>query len=758
MIEQSHLLRRFDKLKKTSWGWIAACPGHDDKTPSLSISRAEDGRWLLKCHANCDFNHIVQAANLTPADLSPASNGAAAPAASREIVYRYEDENGKLAFEVVRRDTREGKKILQRRPDPEKPGAYIWNLKYVRRVLYRLPQLLAAAPDQIVYIVEGEKCADALASCGLTATTNSGGAEKWLATYNEHVAERRIVILPDNDLPGFRHARQVAAGVGPLASAWAYLQLPGLSEGDDVADWLQSHNAAELQRLAEQSLADKIHELRTENDPAGGLPEIDLEIVELKALSDLAWAALLKRNEPPYMFRRAGQLVRLDTDEKGRITTVPMTTATMAHEVRRAAIWTFKGNPSNPPRDLASDMLEQRGLPLPPLNYLVTVPVFSTSGKLNTEPGYDPASAVLYVPEKGFRARPLPSRVTDSDVSDAVRFITDEIFYDFPFVAEGDRVNAFALYLLPYLRNLIDGPTPNHLIEASSEGSGKGLLADACALPVLGSELPVGTPCENDEEWEKEILRILLASKQLVLIDNITGTVDSKKLAAALTGREFEGRMMRSHGTIVVPVRCIWIMTGNNPQLSRELTRRSVRIRIAPRVENPWERTGFKKPDLRGWIREHRADCVYAAHVLCQNWIQAGCPPGERIVGSYEEWSKVIGGVLQSAGIAGFLSNSSDFYVASDTNGQAWRDLIEAWEMDFGCREIEIADVLRIVREIENFRLNGKDDAAQKVSLGKLLESKRGCIIGGCSIEKINLGARQKRWKLTRISDDETLI
>ena len=67
---------------------------------------------------------------------------------------------------------------------PTSSGGWAWNVKGVRRVLYRLPELLAR-PDETVYVVEGEKDADRLASLGLLATTNSGGAGKWQDQYAE---------------------------------------------------------------------------------------------------------------------------------------------------------------------------------------------------------------------------------------------------------------------------------------------------------------------------------------------------------------------------------------------------------------------------------------------------------------------------------------------------------------------------------------------------------------------------------------------
>ena len=88
--------------------------------------------------------------------------------------YDYTDENGELLFQAVRY---EPKGFNQRRPDGK--DSWKWSLKGVKRVLYRLPELMSADPAKPVFVVEGEKDADNLIQLGLVATTNPMGAGKW---------------------------------------------------------------------------------------------------------------------------------------------------------------------------------------------------------------------------------------------------------------------------------------------------------------------------------------------------------------------------------------------------------------------------------------------------------------------------------------------------------------------------------------------------------------------------------------------------
>jgi hypothetical protein len=220
------------KAKPCGDGYTARCPSHHpDKKPSLSIGEGEDGKLLLTCHANkgCTYESILAAI--------PHANGN--NGARREVAhFNYRNENGNLLHQVVRSDP---KQFLQRQPGDG--GDWVWNLKGVRRVPYRLPELLAADPSQQVFIPEGEGKCDALAKRGLLATCNSGGAGKWVekdgsSKYNKYLAGRHCVVLPDCDVAGLKHAEQVATSLQGIAASVKVIHLPGLDEKGDIKDWL----------------------------------------------------------------------------------------------------------------------------------------------------------------------------------------------------------------------------------------------------------------------------------------------------------------------------------------------------------------------------------------------------------------------------------------------------------------------------------------------------------------------------------------
>lgn len=168
------------------------------------------------------------------------------PVKRKEVAkYNYVDETGTLLFQVVRF---EPKDFRQRCPVD---GHWSWSVKGVRKVPYRLRELLGAV-DATVYIVEGEKDVDRLMPLGLTATCNAGGAGKWSAELSEFFRERRVVILPDNDEPGRKHAAKVSAALTAVGAMVRVIHLPGLPEKGDVSDWLDAGGTVEkLQALLE---------------------------------------------------------------------------------------------------------------------------------------------------------------------------------------------------------------------------------------------------------------------------------------------------------------------------------------------------------------------------------------------------------------------------------------------------------------------------------------------------------------------------
>ena len=177
----------------------ACCPAHDDTNPSLSIAAGTKGRdVVVHCHAGCQPGDVLRVLDLRWTDFGTGSN-------DPEAVYNYLTADGEIVYQVVRFP---GKQFRQRHMTIL--GDWVWNIKGVDRVLYRLPQVLAAvAHRETIWLVEGEKDADRMCAAGVTATCNSGGAGKMTLDAIEVLRGADVVIVADRDEPGRMHARDV---------------------------------------------------------------------------------------------------------------------------------------------------------------------------------------------------------------------------------------------------------------------------------------------------------------------------------------------------------------------------------------------------------------------------------------------------------------------------------------------------------------------------------------------------------------------
>lgn len=742
--------------KQTGQGrWMTLCPAHYDHNPSLSIDTAPDGKILLKCHsqqcANSDIIAELQERGLWPkpnGDQNGANRGERRRQARTErklgapvAISDYICPDGQLGYQTLKYETLDDKgerkkTFLQRRPCPTCKGedrggcgdkkckrGWIWNLKGTPRLLYRLLAIIESASQprpngelRGIAVVEGEKCADAVTRIGLNGTTNSEGATKWHPEFNPYFRDRYVVIFEDRDSKGERHTLIVARNLKGFARSIKIVRAKdlGLTEPkSDVADWVERRERegkppeeikAELLAIIEQ-----IPEWQDEERV--GI-EIDADSDDLVTTTGLAWRALIAKNSPPRLFLRGDLPVRAEHDDRGAVVTRPLTRERMTHELVRAANWTKQGKGAEkglivcgrPHRHHIEDFMATPSPPLPTLQRITSVPIFAADGKLIIEPGYH--AGILYSPPPGFFLPTVQDSPGEDDLRKAMGLI-DELLFDFPFVEPSDRAHAVGLLLLPFARELIAGPTPLHRIEGPIEGAGKGLLADVLMAPGLHGHVASIAEPTSDEEWRKQITTYLIAGYGALKIDNVEHPLTAGAFAKALTDYFWTDRILGVNKDVNLPMRWLWIMTANNPVLSGELRRRSIRTRIDPRCEHPELRTGFRH-DLPKWAIENRAGLIWSALTLIRHWVSRERPapaPSVKPLGSYEDWTRVVGGILHVASIPGFLESvTTDATVVSGESG-AMSEFVTKWRSQFGDRTVQCSDLIEIAKQIDGVPL-----------------------------------------------------
>ncbi|MFN3644680.1 MAG: toprim domain-containing protein [Gemmobacter sp.] len=578
---------------------------------------------------------------------------------------------------------------------------------------------------------------------------------------------RRVLILADNDASGagLRAAEAAARRLRAQGRDVAVVLPP--EEGEDFNDLLLREGPeavaaliADAEAITEAEPTLLIGQHRPVNYQGSGeaIPTLRADEGDLARSVERVWSLLMASNRTPWVFRFAGQPTWVVPDDEGRPVATAITEERLRHMLARLAHWkklNGKGElvAAPPPIAVVKSVLATPDPALPVLVGIVNTPVFGRGGTLLTTPGYHPDARLLYAPTPGFVVPTIPAKPSTAEVAAARSLLCEDLLGDFPFVGPAEMAHVIALLLLGFLRGMIDGPTPLHLIEKPSPGSGATLMVDAVATILTRSGASVMTEGRDDDEWRKRVTAKLRQIPAIVLIDNLRAKLDSSAVAAALTAPFWEDRILGASEMARLPIRCLWIATGNNPEFSNEMARRLLRIRLDPHEERPWQRTGFRHPDLMTWVRANRPRLVAACLTLCQAWIAAGKPRGARTIGSFENWAHVVGGVLEVAGIPGFLGNLDEMMEASDSEGAGWSAFIAAWWDRFGTAEVGAADLFDIALFCDPAPpITGHTDRAQKTSFGIAIKKMRDRVfrVGDLTLRLVQAGTfrRAVKWQL----------
>lgn len=341
-----------------------------------------------------------------------------------------------------------------------------------------------------------------------------------------------------------------------------------------------------------------------------------------------------------------------------------------------------------PETRLASLVLEHNEKPYPHIIGTTSVPILRHNGEIVTEQGYDKRSHLWYAPSDDLADLHLPEYPTQEDALKAVEVI-DDILHDFCFASKKDRTHTFAALLTTLLRPIV-GNVPLCNIDAPMQGTGKSLL---CTIIVMIATLGAYAnliapqsnpkyPAEAEEEWRKSILANLMQGYPIVVIDNLPRgcKFSCAALDSALTKPEFTGRLLGQSKMITVPSRAMWICNGNNISVIGDTARRTYHIRLDAQNSKPWLRNNFRYSNIISTVKERRAEIITALLTIIRAWFVAEKPPaihGIRM-GSFEEWSDTLGGILEFIGLEGFLSDLQ----GQSEEGQGddeWIPFIEAW-------------------------------------------------------------------------------
>jgi ligand-binding SRPBCC domain-containing protein len=419
------------------------------------------------------------------------------------------------------------------------------------------------------------------------------------------------------------------------------------------------------------------------------LPQIQVTDRQLRDMTREALDALRQANDPPSLFAHAGRAVRVTEEETGRCVIHPADEGVLRNLLSRSADFyeTRRNVIRNcaPPMDVVKDVLATAPVDwgFPPLVNIIASPALREDGTVIQSRGYDHSSRLFYAPARELILPEIPDEPSSEHVQVAIDMILD-ILSGFPFVDDASQANAIASMLTPICRPAIRGPTPLALFDATTQGTGKTLLTEVVSLIVSGREGAMFSAPREADEWRKQLTSVLREGTSTVIIDNVVYRLDSADLCKALTETIHGDRILGQSQIVSLPVRCTWIATGNNIQLGGDMLRRCYWVRIDAKCPRPYERSGFRHKRLKQYVLAHRGELLAGLLALARSWFVAGCPPPDITpLGSFEDWTTIVGGILQHAGVKGFLANSGELSKQADTESVQWEAFLKALANQF---------------------------------------------------------------------------
>ena len=417
----------------------------------------------------------------------------------------------------------------------------------------------------------------------------------------------RIVILADHDGSGAgQRAAETAAHRLTAEGRRVWIALPSRG-GEDFNDVLLRGGAAAVNTVVEQAT-----EWPRQNDqeapaikakggthrpigfaqPAILRPMLRADDGDLAHATRRTWDALLTANDPPWLFRSGGRPAWAVRDDDGLPIVQPLTEDRMRSALAQLVDWrklsrTDELVPAYPPAGVIKSILATPDPSLPVLAGLSPRPCSAATASSSPRRATIFPRGFSMTRPPGSTSRPCRRGQLNRKSRPPARSCSTTCSGIFRSRAKlSVRMRLHSFWSASCARD----------VEKPTQGTGATLMIDAISVIATGYRASVMVEGSDDEEWRKRLTAKLRQIPSLVLIDNLRRPLNSAALAAALTAPYWEDRVLRVSEITRLPIRCIWIATGNNPEFSGEMARRLVRIRLDARIDKPWRRSGFRNP------------------------------------------------------------------------------------------------------------------------------------------------------------------
>ncbi len=294
------------------------------------------------------------------------------------------------------------------------------------------------------------------------------------------------------------------------------------------------------------------------------------------------------------------------------------------------------------------------------------LPVLRAGGKIELLPeGYDLESRT-YTFKSGIE---YDETMTLDQGVDILTSLTSEFpFGDWPEIKSGETgpikpsrsqavviagmLTMFAGGLLPRLAR-----KPAFVYTSNSVGSGKTLLAQMATASVIGEAATKAWPA-REEELQKLLDTTVQYGKPYLLFDNLRGMLKSSSLEAFITSSTVTGRVLGGSAEFTCPNMTVVFVTGNGVTLSEDMDRRSLYVELFVEEADVQKRKITREID-DNWVAmpANRSKILSAMWAMVRDWDGEGRdqdkrrPHNTRRFASFAEWGRVIGGIVQHAGL-----------------------------------------------------------------------------------------------------------
>jgi hypothetical protein len=269
------------------------------------------------------------------------------------------------------------------------------------------------------------------------------------------------------------------------------------------------------------------------------------------------------------------------------------------------------------------------------------------------------------------------------------------------------------------------------VLDGNGPGVGKNLLSECCVYVATGEWVQTDPLPLDNEEQRKQITSLLATGRSVALFDE-AHIIGGTSLARLITSTTWGDRLLGYSKNVSYPNNMSVIALGNNVEVTGDLPRRCIVVRLSSNLSRPDLRSGFRHDDLRAWVTVNRARLLEALLTILRAWVAAGRPSTATRLGSFDAWAAMIGGALEVAGVAGFLSNAEEMRSRSATDDTDMTAHLE--ELSFHVGDTEFG-VRRVVELFERQMIDVLPP------------------MGECQLVAGAVGGGSRRWRIERRPD-----